>query len=300
MKKFLKRLLIFLIFPMLIIAIAVIIILRLNFLNYQLFENFKTNNNVELLIVGDSHSCLAINDSLLPGTLNISQTSESYLFSYYKLQTILKNNPKIKTVLLSCSYHTFSAYYDDYITGNFSTDIVSKYFFILPDSIKWNVITNKHTNIISLSGNLWKYGFNNLKTAPRNYSFLGNYGNFITNIPVNENSITKRVKTQYYNYDKLVNYSEINIQYFFKIVELCKTNNIKLIVINTPMCDSYQNKVPLKFKEKYAAVILQAHLETIAFDSLKLDDSCFQPDGDHVSIKGATLTTDYLRKKLNY
>jgi hypothetical protein len=110
----------------------------------------------------------------------------------------------------------------------------------------------------------------------------------------------KRAIQQYYIHDTLRGFSEINITYLQKIIELCKNENVELVVLNTPLHPYYKNKIPKKFIDKYNELIINNSLKQIDFSGLDLSDSCFIPDGDHVSERGATITSNYLQPAATY
>jgi len=84
--------------------------------------------------------------------------------------------------------------------------------------------------------------------------------------------------------------------FFNKIIDLCNKNKVKLITLNTPLHSYYKSKIPSEYLNKYNEIIRQDRIVTINFDELVLDDSCFIPDGDHVSVKGALQTSNYFNK----
>ena len=124
-KIFIKKIIFF--FTILLsIVIAAFILLNLY---HDLFLNeVKLSSNITTIFIGDSHIQTAINDSLIENSINISTTAESYYFSYYKLQRYLPANPQIKRIYLGFSYHNFSNYYEDYISGKHSVNVSSGYF----------------------------------------------------------------------------------------------------------------------------------------------------------------------------
>lgn len=95
MKKFLIRTSFFIIF--FIAAICTVFLVNRN------FSNFKTVEPKTMLVIGDSHSECAFNDSLVNGLVNFSQAGESYFYSYFKIKMVIDQNPNIKTLLIEIS-----------------------------------------------------------------------------------------------------------------------------------------------------------------------------------------------------
>src|ERR1700739_5113385 len=126
MNTFYKKILLFISIPLILV---IMLFCFLYYFNHQLLNRYKINSKVNALIIGDSRMAYAFNYELLTNAINISQTSEGYLYSFPLLQGILKSNPQIKTVILGCSYSNISSYYDN---NMFVPHISARYFYILP------------------------------------------------------------------------------------------------------------------------------------------------------------------------
>jgi hypothetical protein len=293
MKRFFKKLTI--LFSGLM-GVLIFTFLLLNYYNNKKFIEYKLSPNITFLFIGDSHIQKAIDAKLIKTTVNISQSSESFYYSYYKLDKILKNNPVIKTIYLGFSYHSLSSYYDDFVYGKYSKNISSRYFFILPLSEKFKLFKYNFRNLPIYIKEVNKYGIMNMLKKGNNYSFLGQYENDFENVSALQKSMDKRLLLQFYTNDKLNSFSEFNISYLNKIIDLCDKNNVDLITLNTPLHHYYRSKIPMEYLKKYNEIIRQNHIVSIDFGELVLNDSCFIPDGDHVSQKGVILTTNYFNK----
>jgi hypothetical protein len=71
------------------------------------------------------------------------------------------------------------------------------------------------------------------------------------------------------------------------------------VILKTPLHAYYKSGIPLKFIEKYDSLINLNKLKLVDFGNLIFNDSCYLPNGDHVSQKGALLTTNFLGKVNN-
>ncbi len=280
MKQFIKDVIIF-ILP--IIFSIGFLYLYLNFAIKTTTINLILPLTINKIAVGDSHIEQSINDSILVNTKNIACNSESFIYSFYKIATVTKNNPQIDTIFLGASYHSFSKYYDDFIYNN---SVLIKYFYILPLNIQYEILnkTKKPFNIF----------IHSLKLAliPNKYSdWIGAFSNYATNATINNNSIVDRINFQYYKDNELYGFSDENIFYFNKIVKFCNENDIELIIINTPLHKNYKEKIPKEFIEKFNSIIAQNKLDIIEFDKFIFADNDFLPDGDHVSKNGSVKTS---------
>ena len=111
MRKFIFRIIAY-------FLILITIIVGSLFVYKYKINNLKLKENISILICGDSHTESGINDSILKNTINISNISEHYLYTYNVLKLILNNDNKIKKIILGCSFHSFGKKYDDVIYKN--------------------------------------------------------------------------------------------------------------------------------------------------------------------------------------
>ena len=289
MKPFFNKIIVFISVPT---GLLILTFLLLNYYNNKIIES-GISSDVTILFIGDSHIQKSIDDKLIKAAINISQSSESFYYSYYKLDKILKSNTSITTIYLGFSHHSLSSYYDEFVFGKYSKNISSRYFFILPITEKLKLLKYNFWILPIYIKEVYKHGIMNIFKTGNNYSFLGQYENDFKNVSAVQNSMDKRLLVQFYNDNTLNNFSESNISYLNKIVDLCNKNKVKLITLNTPLHSYYKSEIPMEYLKKYNEIVRQDRIVTINFDELVLDDSCFIPDGDHVSVKGAQLTSNY-------
>jgi len=292
MNLFLRKTVLFFTIPF---CLLILLLISLNYINNRSLANYRVKNHATSIFMGDSHVRLAINDGLLTDGVNLSQHSESTLFSYFKIKAILQNNPSIKRVYLGFSYHSISSYYDDAIYGKSSKHIAAKYFFILPFEEKILILQQNSNALPTFLKNILINGLSTLFAKDADIPFLGKYENGFNNTFAVESSMDKRLLLQFYENGQLRDFSFVTIDYLYKIIDLCKKDNVELIILNTPLNKYYKSKMPQKFMEKYNAIIEQNKLKCIDFNNLTFNDSCFIPDGDHVSETGAILTTNQFK-----
>ena len=80
--------------------------------------SFKLKQPVSYLVLGNSHTEFALNDSIITDLVNISQSGESYFYTYTKLKKILEDNAQIKTVFLAFSNEVIDVGMNDWIWGD--------------------------------------------------------------------------------------------------------------------------------------------------------------------------------------
>lgn len=283
MKLFIKNVLNF--HLLLIIIVIPIFILFILFVN-NLFCKIPIKSNIETVYIGDSHIENAVNDSLLINSINLASSSESFYFSYFKLKTILNNNSSVKNVYIGFSYHNLSNYYDRFIYGDYSATLTPKYFYILSPQQQLSMLYYNKNNFTYFIKSVIKIGVR--KLIDKNYfPFLGGFSNTFDSTNARDTSMKKRIIFQFYNNGIVNNYSELNIEYFQKIITLCKSKGVKLYAINTPIHVYYYRRIPLKFKSKLQSIILDSRINYIDLSNLKLKNEYFIPDGDHLSRLGS-------------
>ncbi|MEI6047792.1 MAG: hypothetical protein WCS03_02750 [Bacteroidota bacterium] len=294
MERFLKRSFLFCVVVIFCVFICTILIIEINRI---LFGKIKIENEITTIILGDSHTECAINDSIMSETRNVSLLSEGYFFSYLKLENIIDNNDNLKNVILGFSYHNLSIHYDQFVYGTPTFSSISRYVplmnfrDILTLLSKQSSITNLTPIIKSSLSNILKY------------SMKGNPCILKDNIPdisegVNNESIKKRINFLYYSEGEPCKVSNFNLFYLKKIVELCKGKDINIILINTPLFEDFYAVIPSCKINEYDAIVNDLDIPYINLNSYNLPDDCFLPDGDHLNSNGAKIFTKHLVKYL--
>ena len=295
MKLFIKKIFVFL--AILLLMMCPIFLL---FVNHQsnLFSSYKIKSEVAIIYLGDSHIQNAVNDRLIPKSMNLGKDSESFYFTYFKLKMLLANNSSIKHIYLGLSHNSLSNYYDRFISGDYSSIIGPRYFHILPKAEKFKIIFWNRSNLLILLRGIIEEGLEMVyyKNKP---SIMYGFTNPFEGTKAVKSSMDKRILFQYYKNEELNPFSEINIRYLEKIINLCKTKGIALTALNSPVHDYYFNLVPLIYKRKFDEIVRENDLKFIDLSNLNLNDECFIPDGDHVSFSGSIKTSVELLKIIN-
>lgn len=288
MKLFLKKTGLFFLVLLLLFITAFGV---MDYLVNKAFDSYRVDPKITTVFMGDSHPQCAVNDAFLPNARNFAQAAEASYYTYFKMKTLLENNPSIKKVYLGLGYHNISTHYDQYIYGGHAKDIAARYFFILPLQDKLTVLAKNPIDAVELLENAWNNGLKNRKLENTDNTILGHYENFFVDVAARKSSMDKRLKLQFTENGQLRDCSEFNIGYFDKMAALCRSKNVSLIVINTPVHPYYKSRVPEKFRARYDEILNKNRLKLFAFDTLTLNDSAYVPDGDHISAKGAIYTT---------
>lgn len=78
---------------------------------------YKLNDSVTGIIIGHSHAEGAYIDSLLPNTVNMAQSGESYFYSYIKLRKLLEANNNIRRVMIEVTNNNLEKEMDEWTFG---------------------------------------------------------------------------------------------------------------------------------------------------------------------------------------
>lgn len=294
MKEFLKKLFLFSLGP---IVFCLIIYLFFTYIVNQELKSYNQESGIKTLFVGDSHMQMTIDNHLLPHSINLARDSEGFKYNLLKIKTVLEVNPSINRIFLGFSYHNLSSYCDDFIYGKYAYQISNRYFFILPPSEKIKVLKENIHNLSPFLQGVFKSGLK-ICIKNKNYFYFGYYQNSFSSTSVVKSSVDKRIDFQYYKDGLVRGFSNVNINDLKKIIQYCKTKNIELILVNTPLNSYYKSRVPKEFIKKHTEIIKQNHLKFIDLSNLISSDSYFIPDGDHVSKEGSIYTTNQF--KVNY
>lgn len=247
--------------------------------------------NVHTLILGDSHTQCGINDTLLPNSLNLSESADTYFYSYVKLKHMLAANPQINTLILGYTNYNITDNQDRWLRSeNINSFKLPIYFFLFDQEDFRDFMKINPTQLLKFSGTIFKRNFSHLYRIfikeKINKFGIGAFLDLEKQMENKEKSINNK------NINTTSKHSEIDILYLKKINELCKTKHVKLILIATPTQDQ---------------LIATHHTKQLAFwkshlkEALYLDFSTYHlkndnfADNSHLNGKGATNFTAVLK-----
>jgi hypothetical protein len=287
MKKFLFKILIFFILNL------VILILLLSTVYFIVSSSsFKVSKEKNMLIVGDSHTECAIDDSIFSHSINISQSGTAYLYSYIKLRKFLNENQHIDTVLISFHGGSIQKSIDEWVLSdtrilthipNYVSllQIKELLLFINKPSFYSAVIKMPVKHIRGILKFVIK------RTLTYKDLYIGGY------LKLDRDKLQRAIELEENREMTINEYSEYQLEYLFKIIELCNNKGVELILFNSPTYNP----------EKYGNLPLLANYYNTYFSDITyLDFSAFVlPDygyGDigHLNFKGAEIFSQYLEK----
>lgn len=262
--------------------------------HFDVFNFPFTQPRVNILVLGDSHTQCSINDTLLPHSLNLSESADTYFYSYVKVKRMLAANPQVDTLILGYANFNITDNQDHWLKSeNINSFKLPIYFFLFDLEDFRNFIKINPTQLLEFSGTIFKRNFSHMYriyNKEKIYKFgIGGYLPLQKQMESEERSINNN------NISTTWKQSEIDILYLKKIYNLCKNNSVQLILVATPTqdhsgADSNNKQLVFRNNDLKEAVYLD-------FSDYPLKNDNFA-DNSHLNENGAANFTAILRKFL--
>lgn len=252
----------------------------------------KIDSRKSVLILGDSHTKYALNDSIFSKAVNLSQDADSYFYSYYKLKYFTKTNPGIDTLILSFSRHNihqsiekrwllstshFDSRVDIYLPMLEMRDLLFLGSKMPSETITGLFSQFKLPFLLLKQGKAIFGGFESLESDNLKEELEA----------LDQNEIGDEFKS--------LDTSNLELKYLERIIEYCELNNIQLILLGTPIHSSLHKYCQelTDFKNEH-----YPEIEFLDYRTIELQDDCF---GDlvHLSPKGSLNFSKELQTHFN-
>jgi hypothetical protein len=196
---------------------------------------FKLKKNINSVVMGNSHSEFAFNDSLIPNLKNISQSGESYFYTYIKAKQIIKQNPQLEIIFIEFTNYAITSVIDEQIWNdkyinfrypNYSAFMnVNERMLLIKNNLKAVIVATPIT-LKKQTSRIFNNNYNYINVTGGYYHTTENYLDSILNNPNYLNEVNKKeIKTS----------AVYNLLYLDKIVALCQKKNIQLYFIRSPL-----------------------------------------------------------------
>lgn len=235
------------------------------------------------VVLGNSNAQCGINDSLINNWLNVSSAGAPMYISYYTMHELIKANPQIDTVILTVSCQDF-----DHRTQMDFTRYFDKFLLRLPiydhNILRYFSLTDLKV-LLPFSTQTYKEVFFN-KT-----DYVSQLGKYKFNHY--ESKLEESIKLGDHRRDKDPDMN-ITFHWLDKIIDECKSRNIKLIFIHTP----YYHAEKFFNVTQYDSIIKTRYsdMELWNYRDTYFPDSLFR-DIDHLTGPGAKAFTELLIKE---
>ncbi len=239
MKKFIIRFFIFLV-PILIMGVFIEVVTRSIPNEYKYKNNYlnKFSNQIEVLVLGSSHTYYGINpDYFTLNTFNSAHVSQTVDFDYFILNKFIEDLSSLKVVIIPISYFSLFSRLEEgleaYRAKNYTIYYGYKdsnalnYFEVSSGQILKKIKRIIKYSFFGIDATISKKGFglSKLKKEPIDY--------FIKDGKI---AATRHSKGKWENVVK----NKKNIE---KIIMLCQKKQIKVIFVTLPAYRSYRENI---------------------------------------------------------
>ena len=259
----------------------------------------KISKNINKVFAGDSNVEGAVNDSLIPNSINIAQSGEAYMYTYAKIQSLLEYNDQIKTIYVGFSFLDLIKFTED--RWLFRNE------FVIEKIALYNYLLNYYDKSVLIKNNPVAYIRGVLKSIISNFLVYNKsfhrdeFSRRLINFGGYENSgrskLQEDIKKNTFK-EQAFEAGLYQIEYLKKISELCQQKSIKLVLLNTPKHIYYYSNIPEAIRQNWISVRNSLSRDSLLdLSTFSLPDSCF---GDliHLNYKGARLFSEYLNEKI--
>ncbi|KFC22774.1 hypothetical protein [Epilithonimonas lactis] len=286
MKKFISNLFIFLMIVFLFNAVVFV------FANDNYYKGYKEfpNKKYHSFIMADSHGMPLDQFAEKFEVYNFSSNSDSYFDIKRKINYLIENRYKVKTIYITVDGHTLSPYRD----ANNNTDKS----IIYTSEITPNYIKEKYLKYYSpilqlkvnpLFRNYLEQKVENLVVGKKDVS------NDIIWSKLSKKEQIKRSEERVAGQFPTKNRSQKLEKTLLEIIQLCKVNGIELIGIKFPASETYLKIVG---KRNYGAdqLFLSNGLKVIDYELSFINNDDYFGDQDHLNPKGGEAFVEKLLK----
>lgn len=281
MRKFIKK--IISISVLFLLLLVVVVGMRAAIIKSH---SWKLPQGKHIVFMGASHVNHGIDDSMMETAVNWTKGSERYMFTYIKLQHLIKENSQIDTIFLELAptdlwEDTDYKYFDEMEQAGFLP-----YYWPFFTYENWTVY--KSQPIQAATSVLSSLLSTTELTQDSFWSTLGGYNNVsdVMNVSTVKPNVIKPKGCGH----------EINYRYLNKIIDICSEKGIKLIFIETPTYHpEYFYDVDYYYKA-YSENFSDVELADYSRWRIPLDEMY---DAHHLNHKGAVRFTNEIKKRYN-
>jgi len=256
---------------------------------------FKLNTNAKYLVLGHSHPECAFNDSLIDNFLNLSQSGESYYYTYFKAKKIIEQNSSVNVIFIEFTNNQINKSMNNWIwKEKYMNHRYPKYSPFMNLSDKVILAKNNLSGYLNSTSLSFRHNFERIRN--QNFDYSKSIGGYLYLVRDKTDSLVNNIKK---GYSQSGNFkvSENNLEYLSKIIDLCEEHEKKVILIRSPQHPKYSGY----FNEKNYQEIrnnLFSSIEYLDFSKFPLDNSEFG-DLEHLNHKGAKVFSNWFAQLLN-
>ena len=258
-------------------------------------RRIQESSEKKIVFMGSSHTAFGICDTFF-NVINLGARNEPYFFTLKKIQAI---HPK--TVVLSLNVQNLQFNYDNTFDRGLLNVKQFEYFSNhLTKEEKQDIFSLMDFETRAFYETKKLIPFIGKRLAAEDTTFLlGRWEDTQNRSELDSFKINKRYADEFVKTNFKI--SQFQFKYLYKLFEYCHANNIKLIVISTPLYPGFYKKIPAKSYDDFTKILhdLKRKYQFVYYDytKYKIPPDHFL-DSDHLNGKGASLFTKILLDQL--
>tara|TARA_B100000768_G_C11284815_1_gene381670 strand:- start:10517 stop:11383 length:867 start_codon:yes stop_codon:yes gene_type:complete len=286
MKRFLKKVILFLSVPVVLISITELVFYR--DMQKRVEARFNQLAKNKTLLMGDSQIQRLDSSLFQDNAAMLGSSGEPYYVTYIKLKRILDQDiVKVENVILGVAPHNFSPIYNKILDKELPEGKKAKkryfYFLNIQENIYFNYKEMLSPNLIEL---IW--------SKPE-------WGGYVVSENSNPDSgIIDKIFKMHYR-DDSVNYSLEGMQsdYLELISELCENRGLKLYLVSSPYHKDYLTRISPKYIDHLSAAL--EGIKYAKYIDFMTEDvaSGFMSDANHLNSLGSSYYTRKLLEEIS-
>jgi len=284
MSKFSKTLFLFTIYPIVHFTFITLVNRQLSLPSNLPLSESKT------LIIGDSHTQKGLNPKLFDDAINLSQSAEPMVISYWKLKFVF-DAIQPNTVIIGFGRHKISSNQDRVFYDKRTSHEFFRRSYLIGDFDKIKDIIK-----IDFLSFYFKWVKRNCLYPQFNpFYFLGHYeaskGNDLCNV-------REKLQNHFGSPNIEKPYSKIGMMYLDSMISFCELHDVKPIIISLPVYQEYYERIPNDIHVVYDSIKNKFQLKNVEFIDRANDyfvDFLFY-DVDHLNIDGANIFSEEIRE----
>ena len=263
---------------------------------YKLWKtDFKLDENITVLFVGDSHIRDGVDTSLIPNSFNSSEHGDIYFRALCRIRKFACENPNIRTIFVGVSPLSFAWGAPQVEHGQLKKILPDYAFLLTSEDVSYLRDVYSSSEII---GAFWGRPISSFSDLFYNKS-LGSklhFGNFEPQDRKWNRAFPRSSQEKMFMQMKI---RSGNSFYLEKIITFCNENSLRLIFINMPLYDvesSFSQEVRENF-EKMLSEDAFSKIEMWDYSNFPLPDEC-RLNINHINRWGAEIFSRELAERM--
>lgn len=273
------------------------------------YDRPALGDGVNVLILGDSHVGAALDPSLIPGSRNVALIAEPYMASYFKVSSLLENNPALGELVLGFGPHNIAYFNDEkFSAGQLASEMFGRYYALVPWWKMKEVRTSTPTGIAGGAKWLWSPNVHLVHNLAlfllgrpgRSHPYMGDFmpltGSFLT-----DSTFVSTVSRHFSHPPSDRANSQVQEGFLRRIVDAALNQGLRVTLVATPKHERYRNAVPPALAHHYQALwnelVRLPGVTGLDLSDLELSEADYW-DYDHVSVSGARRVSDEVARHL--